>query len=125
MKPSLENDEFIEYLKSLHYSGIREINGSICCLAPFMFTVGLITKVNHTGYFARFCFENPLDAMKAIQLWDGRGDPPGPWLKQKTPVERHNPLLYEHKGGTWYEPLEEPKEGVWELDRSGQEFIWC
>jgi hypothetical protein len=60
-------------------------------LAPFIFTTGLCVGLDRSGYRTRFCYKNTRDALAAIVTWDGTGDPPGPWIKEKGPVERTNP----------------------------------
>lgn len=71
-------------------------NGKKCALYRFIFTVGLLVEFNpndHSNYYSgRFCYKNLSDANEAISLWDGQGDPPGPWLKYKGIYgERRNP----------------------------------
>jgi hypothetical protein len=65
--------------------------GEWACLSPFLFTWGLMVGVDESGYRTRFCYENLLEAAKAICTWDGVGDPPGNWIKEKGGVERSNP----------------------------------
>jgi hypothetical protein len=76
----------------------RMPDGHIAGINKFLFTYGLCTRVDFTGYHARWCYECAEDALEALFLWDGVGDPPGPWIKQKGPVERLNPLLFEIVG---------------------------
>jgi hypothetical protein len=35
------------------------------------------------GYEYRFCYKNHNEAVKALEVWEGTGDPPGNWIKQK------------------------------------------
>ena len=49
--------------------------------------------IDRTGYATRYCYETRQLAEAALLAWDGTGDPPGPWIKQK-PQDRHGP---------WYE----------------------
>jgi len=58
------------------------------------FTFALMVGCDETGYRTRFCFATLSDAMTALLTWDGRGDPPGDWIKEKGRVERENPLRY-------------------------------
>lgn len=53
----------------------------------FIFTAALLADVRIQGliydYSARYCYEREADALKALVTWDGQGDPPGPWVKEK------------------------------------------
>ncbi|MDR2219770.1 MAG: hypothetical protein LBE24_04225 [Methylobacillus sp.] len=65
----------------------RIINGRICGLQKFLFTTGLLTDLTFSGliynYSARYCYEHFEDALEALNAWDGEGDPPGNWIKEK------------------------------------------
>lgn len=62
-------------------------------LRTFMFTVGLCVGIDETSYRTRFCYEGEhwRAAHDALMTWDGLGDPPGPWIKEKGANERRNP----------------------------------
>ncbi len=64
-------------------------------IKPFMFTFGICTKLDWTGYDQRWCYESALNAALALARWSGIGDPPGPWLKHKGSADRANPKLYD------------------------------
>jgi hypothetical protein len=49
----------------------------------FLFTWGLMVGLDDCGYVTRFCYAKLHDALAAAVLWDGTGDPPGPWIKEK------------------------------------------
>ena len=83
---------------------IKELeDGRSIVLNNFIFTMGLIVLCADyakaraqywNGFERRFCYENPSDALKAAVMWDGTGDPPGPWVKEKSiGVDRLNPNL--------------------------------
>lgn len=66
----------------------REIPGQgLCVLRRFAFTTGLMTQVIFDGgcvdYRLRFCYPDIGDAFAALATWDGQGDPPGDWIKEK------------------------------------------
>ena len=66
-------------------------SGEWAALQRLMFTTGLFVGVDHPlGYRTRWCYEHATDAEAAISEWDGNGDPPGLWIKQK-PEDRLNP----------------------------------
>lgn len=62
-------------------------------LVRMIFTVGLAVDLAADGtYSSRYCYPNLAAAAAALAAWDGVGDPPGPWLKQKgVGIERSNP----------------------------------
>jgi hypothetical protein len=61
-------------------------------LRRMAYTVGLMVGLDETGYRHRYCYENAGDAFIAILQWDGKGDPCGPWIKNKGAPggDRHN-----------------------------------
>jgi hypothetical protein len=66
----------------------REIpNQRLCCLERYIFTVGLLTHATFDypcyRYAARYCYPTLAEAKEALATWDGKGDPPGPWIKEK------------------------------------------
>ncbi len=70
-------------------------DGHIAGITKFLFTYGLCARLDFSGLGACWCFEVMDDAFRALIEWDGAGDPPGPWIKQKAPAERCNPLLFD------------------------------
>jgi hypothetical protein len=66
-------------------------SGEWAALYKFIFTVGLVVGLNESGYRTRFCYQCHADAFSALAVWDGSGDPPGKWIKQKGEVDRINP----------------------------------
>jgi len=66
----------------------REIpNLGLCVIQRFAFTAGLLTNVSFDGlsydYHARYCYPATHEALRALVSWDGTGDPPGEWVKEK------------------------------------------
>jgi len=68
--------------------------GEWAALRSFFYTCGLCVGLDKTGYRTRFCYETATDAFGALVTWDGEGDPPGRWLKEKGRHERHNPRYF-------------------------------
>ena len=66
--------------------------GEIAGLHDMLFTVGLMVGIRQHEYRTRFCYPDRASARLAIMSWNGDGDPPGPWIKEK-PVGRQNPLF--------------------------------
>lgn len=67
---------------------VREIPGrGLCGLQHFIYTCGLLTNMRFDGvsyaYDARYCYPLLGDALCALREWDGKGDPPGDWVKEK------------------------------------------
>ena len=61
-----------------------------------MFTNALLVGMDRTGYRTRFCYPLGMPAIEALATWDGRDDPPGPWIKEKGAPggDRHNPRYF-------------------------------
>lgn len=76
-------------------------DGSIAGVMRFIFTAGLVEKLDFGLYGERWCYEYSRDALAALAEWDGKDTPPGPWLKQKGRYERHNPKLYRLENGLY------------------------
>lgn len=69
---------------ALGYSDVRELEtGEIAGLQRMAFTTGLIVGLNDTGYRCRYCYPDIAGARAALNIWNGSGDPPGNWIKQK------------------------------------------
>jgi hypothetical protein len=64
-------------------------DGYHAVVVPMLYTFGL-TLMSEEGPFTRWCYEHRVIAIMALDLWDGLGDPPGEWIKQK-PEDRHGP----------------------------------
>ena len=78
---------------------IKLPTGEWAALNQFMFTVGLVVGLDPYGYRCRYCYESGREATQALLLWNGEGDPTGPWIKHKGKtregkvVDRDNPRL--------------------------------
>jgi hypothetical protein len=89
MNAPLPNEE---QFAELGYEAVRKLDtGEWAGLMRFMFTTGLVVGLDSFGYRTRFCFKHRSDALASITAWNGSGDPPGPWIKEKGRVERSNP----------------------------------
>ena len=81
-----------EEIEALGYVQPRQLpNGEWVGVMRMVYTVGLFVGINDTGYRTRFCYPDPVHAVLASVEWDGTGDPPGPWIKEKGRAERSNP----------------------------------
>lgn len=83
-------------LRELGYFNLKIIDGVVCGLSPFLFTVGLVVNIDKHGYERRYCYSELLDAKAALESWDGKDHPDGPWIKckgryQGKPVDLSNP----------------------------------
>lgn len=75
-----------EQLEQNGYFSLKVIEGrGICGLNKFIFTVGLCFGLDHVGFDGRWCYEHvhAVDAALALEIWDGKNDPPGRWIKYK------------------------------------------
>ena len=67
---------------------VREVPGrGLCGIQRFIFSCGLLTDLRFDGAFydykARYCYPLASEALRGLAEWDGTGDPPGEWLKEK------------------------------------------
>ena len=80
-----------EFFKNQGYSCIRLMpNGQIYGVQKFLFTYGLMINLSFVGYERRYCYQREVAAATALVMWDGEGDPPGLWIKEK-PSDRLGP----------------------------------
>jgi len=88
-------DELLLRLESYGYGFVCHLpaTGELAGIMAFLFTYGLCVGLDDTGYRTRYCYPTFGDAILALIEWDGHGDPPGPWIKQKGGVERSNPNI--------------------------------
>jgi hypothetical protein len=70
-------------MEELGYLATRVIDGKVYGLTRFIFTIGLIVDVQEDGYERRYCYDSLGEAMSDFKTWDGRGHPPGAWIKCK------------------------------------------
>ena len=85
-------NELVALLERDGYLHVRKLRtGEMIGLQRLIFTVGLCVGLDRHGYRTRFCYPTMRDALFASLTWDGEGDPPGPWIKEKGMVERNNP----------------------------------
>ena len=64
----------------------RWIAGRPCAVQPSVASTGLIVDVSFSSldykFTAHYHYGHAEDALLALRDWDGRLDPPGPWLKE-------------------------------------------
>lgn len=73
------------------YENLRVLpDGTTIGTQRMMFTTGLFVGLTLIGYRTRYCYAEEGAAVAACRTWDGKGDPPGLWIKQK-PEDRMNP----------------------------------
>ena len=65
-------------------------SGEWAALRPMLYSTGLFLGIVAVGCRTRWCYERTDDVITALAAWDGQGDPPGLWVKQK-PEDRLNP----------------------------------
>jgi hypothetical protein len=76
--------KLIDFLESQGYYNLKEIpNVGLCGLYRFAFTTGLVIGLQPIGYNGRYCYPLHADAVKALNEWNGHGDPSGEWIKYK------------------------------------------
>jgi len=87
------------------YTHVRQLpTGEWAAILKFIFTYGLCVGLDEYGLRTRFCYGTEIEAVAALHEWDGKGFPPGWWLRQK-PEDINNPLREELNAS-----LEEPHD---------------
>lgn len=94
--PCHAQPEFQGWLEKQGYSHVRQLpSGEWIGVSPFLYTAGLCIGLDETGYRVRFCYANSRAAEDAADLYDGVGDPPGLWIKEKGGSERLGPGAFQ------------------------------
>lgn len=84
----------VGYLTDNGYQHLRVVDDLVCCVQRFNFTYGLVVGIDYQGYERRYCYEHEYTARAALDAWDGRGHPTGPWIKCKgAGIDLLNPNL--------------------------------
>jgi len=85
-----------EWLEGTRYTAPKYlVTHELAAIQMMLTTWGLVVGINGEGHYKyRFCYPDMDSAMSALSAWDGGGDPPGPWIKQKgIGVDRMNPAV--------------------------------
>jgi hypothetical protein len=96
--------ELEETLRADGYFFLREIDGKICGLMKFAFTVGLMVNITldemfitpMSQYEYRFCYpyEKAQECLNDLTIYKYGVDPIGGWVKQKgSGIDRVNPVI--------------------------------
>ena len=78
------------FLAETYYRSRQLPDGRWIAVRDMLFTTGLYVDIDEWSWRTRFCFEHAAEAVQALEEWDGTGDPPGMWIKEK-PSNRMNP----------------------------------
>jgi hypothetical protein len=84
------------YFLSCGYSDARQLESGIWIgLQQMAYTTGLFVGLDEIGYHSRYCYEKRHEALIDFAVWEGQGDPTGPWIKHKGGPggDRLNPRL--------------------------------
>jgi hypothetical protein len=79
----MDDSERIAAAEGHGYFDVKVLDGKVCGLLRLAFTTGLIVDIGKYGYNCRYCYPRHGDAVEALAAWDGKGDPPGNWIKRK------------------------------------------
>lgn len=79
----MRTDQLLVMVENNGYTHVRQLGGRYVGLQRFNFTVGLVVGLDWIGHDRRYCYEKAKDAIKAIETWDGKAHPGGPWIKCK------------------------------------------
>lgn len=80
----MDSEEFELFLITQGYMMPRQLpDGTWIALHQLMYTVGLCYGLDEYGWKKRWCYEDRVQALHALLVWDGKGDPPGPWVARR------------------------------------------
>ena len=80
----MTSDQLYARLTELGYENLRLVDGhGWCGTFPYFTTKGLCTGLDATGLRCRWCYQDHGEADRALANWDGKGHPPGNWIKVK------------------------------------------
>lgn len=86
-----------QFLLDEDYIAPRQLpNGQWAAIGSLIFTSGLFVGLTKYGYDRRYCYEHQHEALAALDKWNGEGDPPGMWIKEK-PSNRINPNIWNER----------------------------
>lgn len=100
MKALSDGEMVREALRSFHgYAPFKMLDTREWAgVMNMVYTCGLFVGIKEFGYRTRYCYETRREAEAALEAWNGDGDPPGMWIKQK-PEDRLNPAWLERGEG--------------------------
>jgi len=72
-----ESDDEIDPVEQLvlaghGYTNLRKVNGLVCGIMRFIYTVGVCYGLDETGYVGRYCFDTHQNAALFLGEWDGK-----------------------------------------------------
>lgn len=74
----MTDDETIRLLESEGYADIRKMpDGEFAAIRTFVFTCAIIYGMTPWGHDERWCYRTYEDAKKALDAWNGEGEPEG------------------------------------------------
>lgn len=80
-----------ERAEEIGYRPARILPDGRCAgIMGMLYTCALVIGIDEEGFSTRYCYHSRAEAELALKSWDGTGEPPGNWIKQK-PEERNNP----------------------------------
>lgn len=90
--------DMLFFLKSEGYSNVRQLSDGRWIATHRSVSHRLFVCIHKLGYEASYDYPSSYGAIEAARTWNGLGDPPGAWIKHKTPQgERLNPNAMEHR----------------------------
>ncbi len=80
-----------ERAEEIGYKPARVLPDGRCAgIMSMLYTCDLVAGICKDEFVTRYSYHSRAEAEEALKTWDGAGDPPGNWIKQK-PEERMNP----------------------------------
>lgn len=79
------DEQILQIGADLGYKDLRIVpNQGLCAIESFIFTHAIVVGIDELGYSRRYCYHRRIEAVRALQKWDGESEEPdGPWIKCK------------------------------------------
>lgn len=69
------------------YYFVKHLPCGATALRDYLNTTDIVVGIKGVSYLRRYSYDSPELARRALEKWNGEGDPSGPWLKCKGPDE--------------------------------------
>ncbi len=85
--------EELEFHSKWGYYDFKVVDGHLCCLYRFAYTIGLIVGITKGGYSYRYCFGTLAEAKGAYNVFDALMNEPEDFIVRKGPLwaEQYSP----------------------------------
>lgn len=62
---------------------VKQLPCGVTALRDYLYTTDIVVGIRGSSYLRRYSYDSQELARRALEQWNGQGDPSGPWLKCK------------------------------------------